>query len=58
MERCKMGLFGNKSERDVKAITPQLNDVLEAYKKIVLLSNDELRAKTQELKDKISSYIA
>lgn len=50
-------LFGNKSDRDIKALTPLLNKTLEAYKSITLLSNDELRAKTLEFKQKIQAYI-
>ena len=51
-------LFGNKSERDIKAITPLEKETLEVYKEITKLSNDDLRAKTAEFKSKIAEYIA
>ncbi len=50
-------LFGNKSQRDIKEINPILNETLAAYEKIKNLSNDELRAKTQEFKDRIAAYL-
>ena len=43
-------LFGNKSSRDMKLIQPLVETVKEAYPDIEKLSNDELRAKTQEIK--------
>ncbi len=51
-------IFGTKADRDLKAITPTLNKVLEAYKSIDRLSDDELREKCQGLKDKIQAAIA
>ena len=46
-------VFGSKSERDMKQVKPILEKVLAAYKDIDNLSNDELRARTEELKKKI-----
>ena len=46
-------LFGNKSTRDMKLIQPIVEQVKEAYKTIDQLNNDELRAKTKELQQKI-----
>ena len=51
-------IFGTKADRDLKAIQPTLNKVLEAYKVIDQLSDDELREKCQSLKDKIQAAIA
>ena len=51
-------LFGTKAERDMKAIKPLLDKVLAAYEDIDKLSNDELRAKTEELKAFVASRIA
>ncbi|MBR5300836.1 MAG: preprotein translocase subunit SecA [Bacteroidales bacterium] len=51
-------LFGTKADRDMKAIKPTLNKVLEAYKEIDLLDDDALRARCQGLKDKIQAAIA
>ncbi len=44
------GLFGNKSSRDMKLIQPMVETVKSHYAEIQGLSNDELRAKTLELK--------
>ena len=51
-------IFGTKADRDMKAIKPTLDKVLEAYKTIDRLSDDQLREKCQELKDKIQAAIA
>ncbi|MBR4997301.1 MAG: preprotein translocase subunit SecA [Bacteroidaceae bacterium] len=46
-------LFGNKNTRDMREIQPWVEKIKKAYRAIEKLSNDELRAKTQELKDRI-----
>ena len=46
-------IFGSKAERDMRQVQPMLEKVLEAYSKIDQLSNDELRALTLSLKEKI-----
>ncbi|MBR2064797.1 MAG: preprotein translocase subunit SecA [Bacteroidales bacterium] len=51
-------IFGTKADRDMKAIKPTLDKVLEAYKTIDMLSDDELRERCQGLKDKIQAAIA
>ena len=51
-------LFGTKADRDMKAIRPTLNKVLDAYKEIDLLDDDALRERCQGLKDKIQAAIA
>ena len=43
-------IFGNKATRDMKEIQPWVNKVKEVYPEIQKLTNDELRAKTEELK--------
>ena len=43
-------LFGNKATRDMKEIKPIVQKVLNVYPEIQKLSNDELRAKTDEIK--------
>ncbi len=50
-------LFGSKSERDIKAIMPLVNKIKEEYEKLAGLSHDELRAKTQDFKNRISTYL-
>ena len=50
-------MFGTKSERDLKALTPILNEVLALENEFLALSNDELRARTQELRKGIHEHI-
>ncbi len=51
-------IFGTKADRDMKAIKPMLDKVLAAYEEIDRLSDDELRQRCQELKDRIQAAIA
>ena len=51
-------IFGTKADRDMKAIRPTLDKVLEAYKEIDQLSDDQLRERCQALKVKIQEAIA
>ncbi len=51
-------LLGSKSERDIKSITPFVDKIKDVYPSIALLSNDALRAKTIEFKEKIKIKIA
>ena len=51
-------IFGTKADRDMKAIRPTLDKVLEAYKTIDQLSDDELRERCQALKERIQAAIA
>ena len=51
-------LFGNKASRDMKEIQPWVEKVKAAYPEIEKLSNDELRAKTAELKKFIKDSAA
>ncbi len=44
-------IFGTKSERDVKELTPYVGKVNAEYEKLRLLTHDELRGQTGELKD-------
>ncbi|MBR4298079.1 MAG: preprotein translocase subunit SecA, partial [Bacteroidaceae bacterium] len=48
-------LFGTKSQRDIKAIKPIVDEILRIYPEIDALSNDDLRAKTRELKQIVQS---
>ncbi|WP_316824339.1 preprotein translocase subunit SecA [Pedobacter miscanthi] len=50
-------VFGSKSERDIKAIQPLVVKINEQYSKLSALSNDELRGKTIEFKEKISAFL-
>ncbi|MDR2564040.1 MAG: preprotein translocase subunit SecA [Prevotellaceae bacterium] len=51
-------IFGTKSEKDLKTIMPRVEKIKEIYARIDKLSNDELRAASTELKQKVKDYIA
>ena len=53
LNKILKSLFGDKSSRDMKLIQPIVEQVKVAYPEIKALSNDELRAKTQEIKQKV-----
>jgi preprotein translocase subunit SecA len=48
---------GNKSEKDVKKITPQVAKINQYFAQYQSLSNDQLRAKTVEFREKIQQYL-
>lgn len=51
-------LFGNKSQRDLKEITPWVERVKAIYPEIDALSDDDLRARTASLRQRINDYVA
>ncbi|MCC8153736.1 MAG: preprotein translocase subunit SecA [Tannerellaceae bacterium] len=51
-------LFGNKSQKDLKEIEPYVQKIKNVYPAIEALSHDELRAKTDEIKQRIQDYVA
>src|SRR5574344_1076955 len=51
-------LFGNKSQRDLKELKPILQECLAYSDKVINLTNDELRDKTKEFKQRIYNEIA
>lgn len=50
LNKFLQSLFGNKSSKDMKLIQPLVDKVKAAYPEIKALSNDELRARTKELR--------
>ncbi len=50
-------ILGNKSERDIKEVTPVLELIKEEYKRILQLSNDGLREESDRLKKIITDRI-
>ncbi len=50
--------FGNKSQRDIKEITPLVDATKAVYEEIKKLSNDQLREKTKEFKARIAEYVS
>ena len=51
-------LGGNKSEKDVKKLEPQVGKINSFFNEYASLSNDELRAKTNEFKQRIKEHLA
>ena len=51
-------IFGNKSQKDMRAIMPYVEKIKVAYTEIDALSNDELRVHSAALMAKISAYVA
>jgi preprotein translocase subunit SecA len=51
-------IFGSKSDRDLKELNPVVGLVNEAFAKLQSLSDDDLRNKTQQLKDQIKERLA
>jgi len=50
-------IFGSKSDKDIKAVMPFVNQTNEVYQTLAELSNDQLREKTNELREKINSEL-
>ena len=51
-------LFGNKAQKDMRAIQPIVDQIKAAYEQIDALSNDELRAHSWALMDKLQAAVA
>jgi len=49
---------GNKSEKDVKLITPVVEQINQSYNSYQSLSNDALRSKTTEFKQRIQQHLS
>ncbi len=50
-------IFGKKSDRDIKEVTPIINKIKEEYSRISKLSNDGLRGESDRLKNIIDERI-
>jgi len=51
-------IFGDKHEKNLKLLWPVVDEINQEYEKLKQLSDDELRAKTQEFRNKINEYTA
>ena len=51
-------LFGNKSQKDMRAIQPYVDKIAAVYPEIDALSNDDLRARSAALMAKIADRVA
>lgn len=50
-------LFGNKSQRDLKEIRPYVDEINKIYPTLAGLSHDELRQRTQDIRQRINNYV-
>ena len=48
---------GNKSEKDVKKISPKVEEINKHFAAYASISNDQLRNKTQEFRQRIKSHL-
>ncbi|MGJ1324599.1 preprotein translocase subunit SecA [Sphingobacterium faecium] len=51
-------LFGSKSERDIKGVQPIVEKIKSEYEQLSSLTDDELRGKTADFKNRIKGYLA
>ncbi|MDA1009799.1 MAG: preprotein translocase subunit SecA, partial [Bacteroidetes bacterium] len=51
-------LFGNKYDKDVKEITPVVEEINKQCENLTSLTNDELRNKTLDLKKQINDFVS
>ena len=51
-------IFGDKHTKDINELLPVVQKINEEYEKLKKLSDDELRSKTAEFKEKIQNYTA
>ncbi len=50
-------IFGNKSDKDIKAVMPYVDKTNEVFATLGTLSNDDLRAKTEEVRTIINKHL-
>ena len=50
-------LFGNKAQKDMRAVRPYVDKINAAYAELQPLSNDALRARTEQLKERIAAAV-
>ncbi|MGM9804876.1 MAG: preprotein translocase subunit SecA [Candidatus Aphodosoma sp.] len=50
-------LFGNKAQRDLKEVMPVVNKIKAVYPEIEKLSNDELRARTEAVRQRLQASV-
>ena len=50
-------IFGSKADRDFREVKPVFDATIKAYEEIKHLSNDQLRLKTSEFRQRIREYI-
>ncbi len=51
-------IFGSKQDKDIKTYMPYVHEINEVYEELKTLSNDELREKTLEFRERIKEHLA
>lgn len=51
-------IFGSKAQRDLREISPVVEEIKAIYPEMAKLSNDELRAKTKELEKEFRNMLS
>ncbi|MGK0365485.1 MAG: preprotein translocase subunit SecA [Saprospiraceae bacterium] len=51
-------LFGTKQDRDVKKYSPRVAEINEEYERLRGVSNDELRGRTMEFRERIKEHLS
>ncbi len=57
INKALSGLFGSKTEKDLKELNPNVGKINAFFSEFNSLSNDELRGKTFEFRKKINDYL-
>ena len=57
LDKILSKFVGTKAQRDLSEIQPYVDKVKVAYENIINLTNDQLRERSEELKQKIKSTI-
>lgn len=50
-------VFGTKSDRDIKELSPKVEEINKIFSNLSSISDDELRGKTAEIKGKIDAHL-
>src|SRR5437867_657896 len=58
INKALSGIFGSKAEKDLKELSPYVGKINSFYSQYQQLSNNELRAKTDEFKKRIVDHLA
>ncbi|MCD6307863.1 MAG: preprotein translocase subunit SecA [Candidatus Latescibacteria bacterium] len=53
LNKALTGIFGSKTDRDLKTIQPYVEEINEIYEGLASLSDDELRGKTDEFRQRL-----
>jgi preprotein translocase subunit SecA len=58
INKALSGIFGSKKDKDMKDVSPYVGKINSFFNKYQQLSNNELRAKTDEFRKRIAEYLA